>query len=199
MIHPNEAPKLPSVWQISSIGLLLTALLACGSDRPANPRPAITTGSTASATTIAGTPCGTDVCPFIELAVACANGSIVFGGGSVCVDDDHCEDVIPVCPDTRMQSTPADSGCRQDFDCPVLAYCIPCANGTCVGPTPACIEGQCHSIRPVCAKTPQCQSNGDCAVPAYCRVCEDGSCVSPTAECLEGQCVGHAPVCPENP
>src|SRR5262249_2114980 len=81
----------------------------------------------------------TEVCPITKWSVECDGQIIVAAGGSECVDG-KCVFTPPPCPQT---SAAMGGGCTRDDDCPMPLYCRICEDGTCVGPTPQCVEGQC--------------------------------------------------------
>jgi hypothetical protein len=77
--------------------------------------------------------------------------------------------------------------CRSDGDCPVLAICRLCPDGSCANPNVRCVDGACTAPDYTCPPAPggtACRSSQECAGGQYCTV-EDGVC-NPAPGCRPG-------------
>lgn len=90
--------------------------------------------------------------------------------------------------------------CKSDTDCPLLALCRLCPDGSCANPNVRCLDGTCSLPKYTCGSTDsgaaQCKSDADCPVDAICKPCADGSCASPNVHCVNGACSAPSYTCP---
>lgn len=68
--------------------------------------------------------------------------------------------------------------CRADQDCPVLAICKLCPDGSCANPNVHCQNGTCTPPNYTCNSTVACASSASCPAGQHCTT-EDGACNRP--------------------
>jgi hypothetical protein len=73
--------------------------------------------------------------------------------------------------------------CSSSLDCPTIAVCMPCADGSCA--QPECVNGKCAMICPPPAN-PECKLPSDCPQIEICMQCKNGSCAD--IACINGKC-----------
>ena len=136
----------------------------------------------------AGAPCqlcpdGTTACPSVECIGGKCVGSFPTCGGKVC-DPSVCPvpppNAKPCCLSTSgpcgvdkldgkgCVPTPPTTGCQSDFDCPVLASCKLCPDGSCAPVIAKCESGQCVTNYGTCGTTGSLQWYMTCGDP-ICR------------------------------
>ncbi len=82
------------------------------------------------------------------------------------------------------------ASCKRDADCPVLAICQLCSDGTCANPNVHCVDGACSPPNYTCPKESDagagapCRSTQECKPGQRCTV-EDGAC-NPPPGCAPG-------------
>jgi hypothetical protein len=158
-----------------------------------------------------GAPCqmcpdGSTACPKVECIGGKCVGSFPGCSGTAC-DPSQCPvpppNAKPCCISTSgpccvdflngsgCVSPPNPGGCQTDFDCPVLASCKLCPDGSCAPVSAKCESGQCVTTYGTCGTTGSLQWYTTCGDP-ICRSPGSGGSTSgyPPCDPAAGQKVG---------